>query len=119
MPGRLRAVRCYTARVKTLDTDLLAEMTRRLVDEFHPEQIILFGSHAWGTPDEGSDVDLIVVSESDLPPHLRAARAYRALRGLPMPIEVRVRTRAEFDRFLRVPASLERQIAEEGELLYG
>ncbi len=31
--------------MKTLDTDLLAVMTRRLVDEFQPEQIILFGSH--------------------------------------------------------------------------
>ena len=106
--------------MKTLDTDLLAEMTRRLVDEFHPEQIILFGSHAWGTPDESSDVDVIVVvPDSDLSPHLRAAHAYRALRGLPMPIEVRVRTRAEFERYRDVRASLEHQISEEGKRLYG
>jgi len=106
--------------MKTLDTALLAEVTRRLVDEFHPEQIILFGSHAWGMPDEESDVDVVVVvPESDLSPHLRAARAYRSLRGLPIPIEVRVRTRAEFDRYRSVPASLERQISEEGKRLYG
>ncbi len=106
--------------MKTLDTDLLAEATRSLVDAFHPEQIILFGSHAWGLPDESSDVDLvIVVPESDISPHLRAAHAYRALGGLPMPIEVRVRTRAEFERYRSVPASLEHQISGEGKRLYG
>ncbi len=30
--------------------EVLAEMTRRLVQQFQPEQIILFGSHAWGQP---------------------------------------------------------------------
>lgn len=106
--------------MKTLDTALLEEMTRRLVDEFHPEQIILFGSHAWGTPNEDSDIDLVVVvPDSDLSPHRRAAHAYRALRGLSIPVEVRVRTRAEFERYRAVPASLEHQISEEGTRLYG
>jgi predicted nucleotidyltransferase len=31
------------------------------VEQFHPEQVILFGSYAYGTPDEHSDVDLLVV----------------------------------------------------------
>lgn len=34
---------------------------RVLVEQFHPQQIILFGSYAYGTPDEDSDVDLLVV----------------------------------------------------------
>ena len=34
---------------------------RRLAAEFDPEQIILFGSHAWGTPTEDSDIDLLVI----------------------------------------------------------
>jgi len=38
--------------MKTVPPELLAEITRRLVAEFQPEQIILFGSHAWGTPNE-------------------------------------------------------------------
>ncbi len=46
--------------MKTLDTDLLAEMTRRLVDEFHPEQIILFGSYAWGTPNDAAILTLLL-----------------------------------------------------------
>jgi predicted nucleotidyltransferase len=34
-----------------------------LVEQFHPEQVILFGSYAYGTPDEHSDVDLLVVDD--------------------------------------------------------
>ena len=53
---------------------LLQEITERLVKEFQPEEIILFGSYAWGTPDKDSDLDLlIVVSDSDLSPARRAS----------------------------------------------
>ena len=33
-----------------------------IVQEFRPLQVILFGSYAYGTPTEDSDVDLLVVS---------------------------------------------------------
>jgi len=45
----------------TLDDHLLQTATDRLVAEFRPEQIWLFGSHAWGEPQADSDVDLLVV----------------------------------------------------------
>jgi predicted nucleotidyltransferase len=34
---------------------------RVLVEQFHPEQVILFGSYAYGEPDVDSDVDLLIV----------------------------------------------------------
>jgi predicted nucleotidyltransferase len=36
-------------------------MAERIVQEFRPEQIILFGSYAYGTPTVDSDVDLLVI----------------------------------------------------------
>lgn len=36
-------------------------LTRLIAEEFDPERIILFGSHAYGTPKEYSDVDLLVI----------------------------------------------------------
>ena len=45
----------------------LKEITDRIVKEFRPEKIILFGSWAWGTPDKDSDVDLLVVKKTDKP----------------------------------------------------
>jgi len=105
--------------MKTLPPSLLEELTRRLVAEFQPEQVILFGSHAWGTPGEDSDVDvLVIVSASDLTPTERAARAYRCLRGVQVPKDILIKTRAEAERYRHVPASLDSEIFERGEVLY-
>ena len=68
-----------------IDT-ILQEMTRRLVAEFQPTQIFLFGSHAWGQPTEDSDVDLLViVPSSEKTPRERRLQARRCLRGLNTP----------------------------------
>jgi predicted nucleotidyltransferase len=106
--------------MKTISQDLLDEVTGRLAAEFHPEQVWLFGSHAWGQPDEGSDLDLlVVVSESDETPVRRAQRAHRCLRGLGIAKDILVKTRAELDRFRNVRSSLEAEILERGRLIYG
>lgn len=98
---------------------IFAEMTRRLVQEFAPEQVILFGSHAWGRPNADSDVDLLViVSQSSETPMERALRARRSLRGLNVPKDVLVETRAELEQARRVTASLENFIIERGSQLY-
>ncbi len=39
----------------------ILELSNRIAQEFHPDRIILFGSHAYGKPDSDSDVDLLVV----------------------------------------------------------
>jgi len=102
-----------------LDRDLLKEVTRRLVAEFRPEQVILFGSHAWGRPDRNSDVDLmVIVTNSDLPAYERALRGHACLSDLDIAKDVIVKTRTEFDFFRDVPASLEHKIASKGKVLY-
>ena len=105
--------------MQNLSRELLQDMTRRLVAEFQPEQIVLFGSQAWGQPTVDSDVDLLViVSHSDEKPVQRAQRAYRQLRDLPVPLDVLVKTRAEVERYRHVYASLECEIMERGKVLY-
>lgn len=37
------------------------ELCDRIVQEFHPERIILFGSYAYGKPSEDSDIDILVI----------------------------------------------------------
>ena len=105
--------------MQTVSTTLLQEITRRLANEFQPEEIILFSSHAWGKPGEHSDLDLLViVPHSELSPTRRAMRAHRCLQGLNVSKDVLVRTRAEVERFRHVRASLEYQIFEKGKVLY-
>ena len=79
--------------MKILSQDLLDEVTGRLAAEFQPEQVWLFGSHAWGQPDDGSDLDLLVViPQSDETPVRRAQRRpldVVNLRIHPSPYQVR------------------------------
>jgi predicted nucleotidyltransferase len=104
----------------TLEPSILDEMVRRLVAEFQPEQIILFGSHAWGEPTQGSDIDLfVIVPGSDERPIDRMHRAYRCVSGFDLPADVLVKTRAEADRYRNVRASLEYKVFHEGKVLYG
>ena len=106
--------------VKALDDSLLQTATQRLVAEFQPEQIWLFGSHAWGSPNDDSDVDLlVVVPHSDETPIRRSQRAHRCLRGLRMPKDVLVETRQEVDRVKELKTSLESTILSRGRKLYG
>lgn len=103
----------------TVSEDLLREITRRLVELFQPEQVILFGSHAWGTPTAGSDIDvMVIVAQSNLSDYERAVLGHRCLSGLGIAKDVIVRTRAEFESLRNVRASLEHKIAQSGKVLY-
>ena len=92
----------------------------RLVAEFQPEQIWLFGSYAWGEPRSESDLDFVmVVPKSDQSPLGRAQRAHACLWGIPMAIDIVVPTKADFDRVRHLKGSLTYKIVTEGRLLYG
>ena len=105
--------------MKRIDEDLIQEMTRRLVREFQPQKVILFGSHAWGQPDQNSDADfMVIVADSEMSDYDRAVRGRLCLRDLDAPKDTLVRTLAEFDFFREVRASLEYRIFERGKVLY-
>ena len=79
--------------------DKLIPYLRILIDRFHPQQVILFGSYAYGEPHENSDVDLLVVKELQQSPVREAAqilKAWRAIRweGNSLPVELRIRSPA-------------------------
>jgi predicted nucleotidyltransferase len=98
---------------------LLSEITRRLREALAPSAIYLYGSHAYGRPARGSDLDLLVVVEdSPLTFFQRSTEAYRALRGIGVPIDVQVYTRREFDERASLPVSFERTVREKGRVLY-
>jgi predicted nucleotidyltransferase len=106
--------------VTTLHSEQLESATQRLVEEFQPEQIWLFGSHAWGTPTEDSDLDLmVIVSESDERPIRRDQRAQRCLGRLPISADVLVRTRNEVNRVREVRGSLTHDVLHRGRKVYG
>lgn len=106
--------------MKTISPDLLAEATRLLAEEFHPEEIWLFGSYAWGHPHDDSDVDFMaIVPSSDERAIKRRQRAHQCLSGIGFPKDVLVPTRAEIDRYKHLRASLFHQVLAKGRKLYG
>ena len=44
-----------------VDEKTIAGLADRIVEQFHPQRIVLFGSHAYGEATADSDVDLLVV----------------------------------------------------------
>jgi predicted nucleotidyltransferase len=115
-----RGVHAKVKAVQMIPSGLLDKAVERLKVEFQPDAIYLFGSHAWGTPHEDSDVDLmVIVRQSGERAIRRMQRAHRCLRGLRLSKDVFVQTREEFDRYKDLQASLQHQILARGRKLYG
>lgn len=68
----------------------LKEITEKIVKEFKPEKIILFGSWAWGVPGADSDVDLLVVKETDRSTREVAREIDGAIFPRPFPLDLLV-----------------------------
>ncbi|MBI4726587.1 nucleotidyltransferase domain-containing protein [candidate division TA06 bacterium] len=90
----------------------------KIADLFQPERIILFGSYAYGSPDQDSDIDLMVVMETDAPPHKRAIPIRRALKGMGQAKDIIVKTPEEFERFKDIVGTIVYPAAHQGRVLY-
>lgn len=102
-----------------IERALLEEAVRRLRDGLSPRAIFLYGSYAYGDPDEDSDVDLLVVMEElDAPSYDVEAQAYHMLSGLRFPAEIRVVSRKEFEKRSQWVSTIEREVNERGVRLY-
>jgi uncharacterized protein len=96
----------------------IEQMVRRIVSRFHPEKIILFGSHARGDAGPDSDVDLLVVMPllgSKLEKQLEIRLA---LRSIQIAKDIVVTTPEEFQWRKEIPGTIERPAAREGKVLY-
>lgn len=94
------------------------EIVRRIVEGVDPEKVILFGSYAYGEPDEDSDIDILVIKDMDMPRYRRVTEIRRHLRGMKIPIDIVVYTREEIEEFRGVKTAFINQIVEEGRVLY-
>ena len=98
--------------------ELLADITRRIVEAFHPEKVVLFGSYAYGEPNLYSDLDLLVVMESDERPVVRSRKVRKVAKIDFLPMDVLVRTPAEITRRLAMGDFFIREILDRGRTLY-
>ncbi len=92
----------------------------------YPEKIILFGSYAYGTPTEQSDVDLLVVINDDSFPqnyreksqmYLKVAKEITDFRKQ-ISIDLIVYTKPMYQQFIELESLFSKEILQQGDLLY-
>lgn len=107
-----------TAMTKVRAEEIIAEMVQRIVEGFHPEMVVLFGSHARGSAGPDSDADLLVVmpvtgSRRDLTIKIR-----KALAGMGLAKDVVVATPEELDRHRNLVGTIVYPAMHEGRVVY-
>ncbi len=75
---------------------------RQIGSKFSAEKVILFGSYAEGTAAEDSDVDLLVVAETDLPQRQRYGAVRRLVADVPASFDIIFKTPDEYGRWRTV-----------------
>ena len=75
------------------------DMVRRIVKQFNPARIILFGSHARGTAGPDSDVDLLVIKSGDVHRLRLAQQIYRNLHGVGQAVDIGAVTPGDVERY--------------------
>ena len=92
----------------------------KIADYCKPEKIILFGSFARGEGRSGSDIDLLVIKDSDKKRPFRVKEVFEALRGMDrsFPLDPIVYTPDEISKRLALGDYFIKEVLEEGKIMY-
>ena len=104
--------------VESLAQKKIEEMVRRIVERFHPEQIILFGSYARGQAGPDSDVDLLVVMPVSGSKRKTAVEIDLMLAGSGLPKDIIVVTPEEVARLRDIVGTIVYPAVREGKVMY-
>ncbi len=101
--------------------NLIREIIDKIVVEYHPEKIILFGSYAYGSPDDDSDIDLLIIKDTDERPIDRRVRIRRIVSDSTrrIPFEPIVLTSLELQKRIDIGDQFIDEILTKGEVLHG
>ena len=98
--------------------ETLNEITRRIVNGFHPDKIILFGSQARGTADKHSDVDILIICPIEGDRLDLILDMYNALDEMKIAKDIVVLEPDEFELDRQIPGTIARPAWKEGRILY-
>jgi predicted nucleotidyltransferase len=81
-----------------IESSKINDIVTRIAYGFNPDKIILFGSYAAGNPNNDSDIDLLIIKDTDLPRHKSSFDIQKSLRGSMVPLDILVYTQKEFEQ---------------------
>ena len=98
----------------------IEQIAQRLIESYQPQRIILFGSMAYGEPNDDSDIDLLVVKETAESPLERRLRVRRLVADprRRIPFSPLVLTPDELARRLAAGDAFYQEIVRRGKVLY-
>ena len=106
-----------TVRPGPISVAAIQNVVDRIVTQFSPRKVILFGSYANGTPDRDSDIDLLVVMNTTLRPVDQAVEI-RQLVHAPFAFDLLVRTPEQVQERLDLGDDFFRDVTETGLVVY-
>ena len=83
------------------------------------KSVFLFGSYSRNQAGENSDVDLLVIAESELPRHKRSRQIHLMFKPYPFPMDILVYTPEEVEKESEFEISFISRALREGRKLYG
>lgn len=95
----------------------IKRLCRKIVEGFHPDKIILFGSRAYGKPRADSDIDLLLVMPYEGDSALVASRILNYLDVL-VSLDLLVRTAEEVRQRIEIGDQFMKEIVETGKVMY-
>ena len=101
-----------------INTEQIQELGRQIGCELPAERVVLFGSYAQGEASEDSDIDLLVVAKTSLPPNQRYAAVRRLLADYPAAFDIVVKTPEEYERWRSVVNHIVYFADKYGKVLY-
>lgn len=96
----------------------IKKIAQDIAEAVHAERVVLFGSYANGHADENSDVDLLVVAESDQPRYRRSRELYKYFRPHRFALDIVMYTPKEVTQSSKTPVSFVSQVLREGKTIY-
>jgi predicted nucleotidyltransferase len=101
--------------------EVIQEAVERIIAGYSPQKIILFGSYAYGKPDENSDIDLLIIKETSKRPIERWMEVKCLVRDRSRTVSVSplVYTPQELEERMAIKDFFIQEVLEKGKILYG
>ena len=100
------------------EKDEMDEIVDRIVKAIHPQKIVLFGSRSRNQARPDSDIDILVIADSDEPRYKRSRVLYGVLSDIPTAMDIVVYTPDEIDDWSQVRQAFITTALREGKILY-